>query len=96
MKSVLSGLYHGTLNPQDMFFHDEAFRELRRAFSEQENALSHALTSEQAEHLGKLLDKHGDMLLYEVETNFQTGFCLGLLLMLEVFQIMDTRFSWNE
>lgn len=29
MKSVLSGLYHGTLNPQDMFFHDEAFRELR-------------------------------------------------------------------
>lgn len=96
MKSILSSLYHGKSDVQDIFFHDEVFWKMREAFSKQQEAFYGVLTHEQSEQLAKLLEDHADLLLYEVETNFQTGFCLGLLLMLEVFQIMDSRFSRDE
>ncbi len=63
MKSVLSGLYHGKLDPQDIFFHDTAFRDLRGEFKKQQESVQNTLSQEQANSLSRLLDKHADLLL---------------------------------
>lgn len=95
MTSIFDRLFYRPMQSQKPVY-DPTLEGSREEYQSKEAALREQLCPKQDKLLSKLLNSHTDLLAYEAEDTFQTGVCLGMMLMMEVVQTIDTHFWWEE
>ena len=90
---ILEEFYYGNIDPHERHFKkDDAFLELLRLTSKNEQALTSTLTEHQKETFEKYMMVHAEMCDFAERESFIRGFKLGLRFMTEAYQTtLDQR-----
>ena len=90
---ILEEFYYGNIDPHERHFKkDDAFLELLRLASKNEQALTATLTEQQKETFEKYMMVHAEMCDFAERESFIRGFKLGLRFMTEAYQAtLDQR-----
>ena len=90
---ILEEFYYGNIDPHERHFKkDDAFLELLRLASKNEQALTATLTEQQKETFEKCMMVHAEMCDFTERESFIRGFKLGLRFMVEAYQTtLDQR-----
>lgn len=84
---ILEEFYYGNIDPHERHFKkDDAFLELFRLASKNEQALTATLTEQQKETFEKYMMVHAEMCDFAERESFIRGFKLGLRFMTEAYQ----------
>lgn len=87
---VLDDLYCGNIYPAEQVVpHEKEYRELHRHTGELLTELEKKLSKEQMELVNQFHTHVVDVHCMELETHFQYGFSLGMMLMKEVHTLLD-------
>jgi len=86
MKSIISQIYNGEINPvHEVVAQCKEIKEINRRHYKQYEDFVSLLEPEQADEFEKIMDSQIETLPFEFAETFSQGFQLGALLMIEIF-----------
>lgn len=93
MKNIFDKLFCGQFRPDEAVVHNSASKALREYYLQARETFSQELPPQQQKKLSKLLLAQEDALAYEKNECFESGFCLGMMFMLETVYQVDRMLS---
>lgn len=94
MTPIFDRLFYESMRSQNPGY-DRTLEGLREEYQRKDAAFREQLCPAQEKLLTGLLNSHTDVLTYEASEQFQTGVCLGMMLMMEVVQTIHAHFCWD-
>lgn len=86
MKSILQGLYEGEIFPDELIVpKDPEYRSVNKKIGEQKAYFKQKLSEEDSRKLEEFDSLYSQTSSMDSEASFLYGFCLGAMLMIEVF-----------
>lgn len=93
MKEIFNKLLYEQFRPDEAVVHDSASKALRDYYLQARETFSRELPPQQGKMLSRLLLAQEDALAYEKNECFESGFCLGMMFMLETVCQVDQMLS---
>lgn len=93
MKNIFDKLLYEQFRPDAAVVHNSASKALREYYLQARETFSQELPPQQQKKLSKLLLAQEDALAYEKNECFESGFCLGMMFMLEAVCQVDRMLS---